>query len=631
MATKIKGINKTEAYEGIFNALGTAIIYYDQDGELVDMNRTSLSLFANARRNFSKFQKFISFVFEHSLDMSEQSDLLHDQARSNDLASFNEIIQLGPQHFYMVRAITQFDKSIIVEISDITQIKSSTDNIRILSEAIHSSQKGIFIARNDSEKCIIFESEAMNGLLERYDESSLGCRLEVFIDNFFPDEADIIKQSIEKCRNGKFWQKILLDDGKFKWLCLNLCAEKKSNNVDMIVGFISDETINKINEHHILQTQKMEAIGKLAGGVAHDFNNILSIVDGYLRLSEAAIQRGENVTDNFARIKKAVVRGSGLTKQLLTFGKHRVSENKIINLCHQAHDVDGLLKPLLGAGYNVHITTSDEPILVKASTDSISQIIMNLVINARDAMPDGGDIFIEVAEEQVEDHSDAVLKVVDTGCGMPPAIMEKIFDPFFTTKEQGKGTGLGLSMVYGIVKQIGATISVESEVDKGTTFTIRIPVVEGQESAEYLEKMPISRKDLKGKTILLAEDEEDLLAIISHTLQEFGMTVLSAKNGQEALVVQDEFQEKIDFLLTDMVMPELGGLKLASLMKEVRPETNIVFMSGYPVRGEISNIDLPSDAIFMAKPVQPDFLRNILEQLAAGESVKQTDANIWQP
>ncbi len=627
-----------QTYEGIFNALGTAVLYYDHRGDLINFNLMAINILPELPVRLSRFENLISFVFEHSLDIFEQSNLSPSFQSSQRLSSFCEIIRLHRDQFSMVHAIAQENKNTIVEISNISQIKSHSDDIkllgrdnRILSQAIHSSQNGIFIAGDDEEKRIIFVNKAMDDLLGRGNKSILGYRLEAFLSTYFIDEWTQIRQAIAEQKGGRFWQKINIQDENPKWFLLSLSAQTKENGENLIIGFISDETINKANEQHILQTQKMDAIGKLAGGVAHDFNNILSIVEGYIRLSETALKRGEDVDENFQRIKKAVKRGSGLTRQLLMFGKHRVSENKIVDLCAQMRDVKSFLDPLLGVNFKARIRMPEYPIFIRGSTDAVYQIIMNLVINARDAMEGEGDIDICISEEN-NDHDCpyAILTVADSGCGMSEHIMGKIFDPFFTTKEQGKGTGLGLSMVYGVVQQIGAEITVSSVLHEGTVFTIKFPIINDHEYLGEQKNSPHGYSNLRGKTILVAEDEEDLLLIIKSFLEDFGMKVISAKNGQDALCLQDEYEHKIDFLLTDIVMPELGGLKLASLIREVRPETHILFMSGYPDRGDTLNFELPRDAIFMAKPVQPDFLRDVLEKISAGESINQTDVIVWK-
>lgn len=637
IGNKMKPI-EIETYEEMFNALGTAVIYYDHNGFFTNSNIMAMNILPQLPITLNRFEDFISFVFEHSVDFHEQTNLSPSLHNSQKLASFCEIIRLQGGRFYMVRAITQDNKDTLVEISDISQIKNYTDDIklldrdnRILLQAIQSSQKGIFIAGDDDEKRIIFVNRSMDALLGREDKSILGYRLDAFLSTYFTDEWKRIGQAIAEGKGGRFWQKINIQDENPKWLSLNLSAQTKENRENLIIGFISDETINKINEQHILQTQKMDAIGKLAGGVAHDFNNILSIVEGYIRLSETALIRGDNISENFERIKKAVKRGSGLTRQLLMFGKHRVSENKIVDLCAQVKDVESFLEPLLGVNFKVRIQIPDYPIFVRGSTDAIYQILMNLVINARDAMGGEGTVDIRLCEEDdSRGNSNAVLSVADTGCGIDEHIIGRIFDPFFTTKEQGKGTGLGLSMVYGVVQQIGAEIAVSSVLNEGTIFTINFPIIDDHDYLGDQKGQSRGYNNLRGKTILVAEDEEDLLVIIKSLLEDFGMKVMSAKNGLEALTIQDEFDDKIDFLLTDIVMPELGGLKLASLIREVRPETNILFMSGYPDRGDTLNFDLPSDAIFMAKPVQPDFLRDVLEKISAGESINQADAIVWK-
>jgi len=286
-----------------------------------------------------------------------------------------------------------------------------------------------------------------------------------------------------------------------------------------------------------------------------------------------------------------------------------------------------MLIPLLGVNIVLDLKLPNHPLYIKSTADIVSQIVMNLSINARDAMPNGGTITIEAKNNN---DGCAVLKISDTGTGIPPEVLQKIFDPFFTTKEQGKGTGLGLSMVYGLVQQMKGELNVDSEVGKGTTFTIWIPETEAPEEFRVITKNNGKDLGLEGKTVVLAEDEPDLLEIMGSTLEGFGMKVLKAANGNEALEIQDNFEGDIDFLLTDMVMPQLGGLQLAELFHLVRPEARIVFMSGYPVRGEISEVNLPDDAIFMAKPIMQENLKRVMEQVAQGQSVQAAAGVMWE-
>jgi signal transduction histidine kinase/CheY-like chemotaxis protein len=444
--------------------------------------------------------------------------------------------------------------------------------------------------------------------------------VEELLSTEFKNDWQNIKKLLDESGQGYFWLMIDKNPHQKQWLSLNLFVENPDNHESLIIGFISDETKNKTQENQLIQNQKLEAIGKLAGGIAHDFNNVLSIVEGYTRLSENALKRGDSITENMVRIKQAVSRGSALTKQLLTFGQHRVKENQYLDLCSLMRDVEKLLRPLLRADISLKIETQEAACIIKSNADSISQIIMNLVINSRDSMDDGGDIQIRISDIYKNNQTYAVLEVQDNGSGIHPDILPKIFDPFFTTKEQGKGTGLGLSVVYGVVQQLEGIINVSSVMGQGTIVRIEVPMAINHSIIELNVEKNADTSGLKGKTILVAEDEADLLEIMEITLTELEMNVLSAKNGNEALAIQDEYDGKIDFLLTDMVMPKLGGLKLAELIKEVRPDIHVLYMSGYPVRGEISNFSLPEDSIFMAKPVKPDLLFDYLTQAISEKS-----------
>ena len=626
------------SYKGILNALDIGVILYDPQGSMKLTNKVALSILPDLGEHLSKCSNLISFIFDHSLDYSEQNHLVSSSVQRDSSDIFNEIICINESRYYTVHMIEQDNRDIIVELIDISDIKNRTDSIlsldkdkRTLTKAIQSSEKGIFVAENRGNKEIVFTNRAINKFFDNRNYDWAGLPVEEFLSTQFAHDWGDIQKILDQSGQGYFWKTIDKNSTEKQWLRLNLFVESHGNQENLIISFISDETKNKMQENQLLQNQKLEALGKLSGGIAHDFNNILAIIDGYIRLSENALQRGETITENIVRIKQAVARGSGLTKQLLTFGKHRVKENELIDVCSQVKEIEVFLKPLLGAEISLKIEIMDSPCLVKSNTDSISQIIMNLVINSRDAMTEGGEITIRVRDNFKNGQTYVVLEIQDNGSGIPAEILSKIFDPFFTTKEQGKGTGLGLSMVYGVVQQLEGIIDVSSVIAQGTVFTIQIPMTQGEVMIDFVESVESPNSNLSGKTILVAEDEDDLLVIISMILEDWGMHVLKAKNGNEALAIQDEYDGHIDFLFTDIVMPELGGLKLAELIKEVRPETHILFMSGYPARGDACNINLPKNVFLMAKPIDPHALNKyLIKYLSGSDEILAPQATIWK-
>ncbi len=371
---------------------------------------------------------------------------------------------------------------------------------------------------------------------------------------------------------------------------------------------IEDRTEQTIMEGQFFQAQRLESLGQLAGGVAHDFNNILSIIDGYARMASKMVHGNTQALDYIDKIKNAVQRGSSLTEKLLTFGRHRYLKDCVIDLGVLVKEQEPLLSSLLDASIALTMHCEEET-YVKISPDNISQILLNLCINARDAMPDGGRLDICVCKT---DNKKASLLVCDTGTGMPPDICAKIFDPFFTTKEPGKGTGLGLSMVYGLVQDMKGEISVDSKCGSGTGFSITLPLCDGRATIPD-DDYGVDDFKLDGLTALIAEDEKDLLDLVSGIMEEMGATVLKACNGLEALKLEKEYDGNIDFLITDVVMPELNGVKLAEQFQQDRPDCKIMFMSGYPAKGQLARVTLPHNIPFLPKPVDCQKIARIIK------------------
>lgn len=355
-------------------------------------------------------------------------------------------------------------------------------------------------------------------------------------------------------------------------------------------GITRDVTERVQLEAQLRNAQQMEAIGRLAGGVAHDFNNILSIIMGHGELLLKTATVDDRTRNGIEQIQRAADRAASLTQQLLAFSRKQVLQPKLLDLNEAVSDVQKMLARVIGE--DIELVASLHPSLmpVKADPGQVEQVLMNLAINARDAMPQGGRLSmetfnLEVSAELARDLDLSaghyvMLKVSDTGQGMDATTLPHIFEPFFTTKPMGKGTGLGLSTVYGIIKQSGGGLQVESEVGRGTTFRVYLPVERGR--IEVKKRSAISQSIAAGsETILIAEDEPDLRELTRIFLQDYGYKVIEAGSAEQALKIADEFTEPIHLLLTDVIMPGMSGRQLAERVHSKRPQTRIIYMTGY--------------------------------------------------
>ena len=430
-------------------------------------------------------------------------------------------------------------------------------------------------------------------------------------------------------RTGKSWRGRLVNkrkDGTLYTQDGSISAVRDAAGaITSYVAVGRDITATLKLESQFLHAQKMEAVGRLAGGVAHDFNNILSVILSYAEMIGDGLKPDEPLAADMEEIKKAALRGAALTRQLLAFSRQQVLEPKVLRLDRIISGMEKMLRRLLGSDIELTLLPKSDLWNVRADAGRVEQILMNLAVNARDAMPVGGMLTIRTENVELDDdyartHSEVragayvQLAVTDTGVGMDQETLTRLFEPFFTTKELGKGTGLGLATVFGIVKQSAGHISVRSEPGQGTTFKIFFPRI--FDAAEMLEEDGIAAEPANGhETILLVEDDDQVRTVAAETLRRQGFVVLMASNGGEALLICEQHPARIDLLLTDLVLPRMSGRQLAERLAPLRPAMSVMFMSGY-TDDVVLQHGLQSSAVtFLQKPITPASLIKKVRQV----------------
>jgi two-component system, cell cycle sensor histidine kinase and response regulator CckA len=422
-------------------------------------------------------------------------------------------------------------------------------------------------------------------------------------------------------------------DGSTVWLeTSKIPLHDGEGRVVGVLGVWQDITARRRLEEQLRQSAKMEAVGQLAGGVAHDFNNILTIINGYSDLLLGHFVDDDPRRDLVSKIQKAGVRATRLTRQLLAFSRKSVLAPVVLNLNDIVADLGRLLAPLIGEDIHLRVRSAADLWRVKVDPGEMEQVVMNLAINARDAMRHGGDLTIETSNVVLDGtfaitHGDlrpgeyVMLSVSDTGCGMDAKTRERIFEPFFTTKGSDKGTGLGLAMVYGMVKQSGGYIDVYTELDHGSTFKIYLP--HHREGTALRKSEQGCRAAPRGtETILLTEDEEGVRTLTRQILERCGYTVLEACQGQDALAICKTHSERIHLLITDVVMPNMSGPQLAERILLDRPGMKVLYLSGYTDDAVVRHGVLKGQAPFLQKPFSADTLsQKVRETLDSRSSI----------
>jgi two-component system, cell cycle sensor histidine kinase and response regulator CckA len=452
-----------------------------------------------------------------------------------------------------------------------------------------------------------------------------------FFEQVHPDDRAVAEQAVKEASRGGEGRRVQYrmrhKDGS--WHVIESGASAildAQNKVEKLVIVNRDVSEQRQLEEKFRQAQKMEAVGRLSGGVAHDFNNLLGVIIGYAEFLQESLDAENTLRGSVDEILKAGKRAASLTRQLLAFSRQQVLDPKVLDLNGVVSDMEKMLRRMIGEDIELSTVLGPELGRLKADQGQLEQVLMNLVVNARDAMPQGGKLIIET-ENMVMDEAFVrrypypvqpgpyvCLTVTDSGIGMDAETKARAFEPFFTTKEKGKGTGLGLSTVYGVVKQSGGYIDIYSSLGAGTTFKIYLPRVDEAIKADAPSRPATSFTG--DETILLAEDETSLRTLTRNTLELCGYNVIEAKDGVEALELSDRHQGTIDLLLTDMVMPGMGGRALAQELTRRRPEIRLAYMSGYTGQTVGSQGPIDPGSVFLLKPFTRELLtRKIREAL----------------
>ena len=415
--------------------------------------------------------------------------------------------------------------------------------------------------------------------------------------------------------------RIVAADGRTVWLRDTVGVVQQDGEVTKLRGVMIDITKRReaelalqTSEAQLRQSQKMEAIGRLAGGIAHDFNNILTAITGYAELMQQKMDETHEMFRETNEIGKATRRAAELTRQLLAFSRQQVLQSRVLDLNEVIIDMVQMVHRLIGEDIELVTEHADGLGSVKADPGQIQQVILNLAVNARDAMPGGGKLTIftenvtiknkqsDGRQAEIEPGDYVMITLGDTGTGMTEEVLVQLFEPFFTTKEKGKGTGLGLSTVYGIVRQSGGHITVESTLGEGTTFFIYLPRVEGKAEVSDSTETAAEKSTTGTETILLVEDDETVRELAVEILTINGYTVVEARNGVEALDIYKEKSDEIDMLVTDVVMPQMGGKELAEKLAVIAPDLKVLFLSGYTSTAIVQQGILDVETNFLQKP-----------------------------
>ncbi len=619
-------VRKTEEsekrYRGVVEDQNDLICRFRPDGTLVFVNEAYCRFY-----NMQREQLLGSNLFP-TMSAQERQILLQRFARltqAEPMRAFDNKLLLGDGRLFWQQCTARalFDQhGRIAEfqavIQDITRRKESEEALRIGEERLRaildSMVDGVIVLDKDGAVTLF------NPAAEKIFKRPPGEVLQQSVEKLFAP-GDWTKYNDHLARRmGQYPTEVIeasalrADASK---LPIDLAvSEITRGGVKMMIVVVRDISERKRLEEQYRQSQKMEAVGRLAGGIAHDFNNLMQAILGYINLLDRRLPPGDPNHETVEYIQKSVAHASSLTRQLLAFSRKQVLKPKVLALNSVVAEMTHLLQRLLGETIQLKLKLAEPVPCIRADPGQMEQLILNLAINARDAMPQGGVLSIEISNVTLTEPGNAasgnlppgayaLLRISDTGCGMTPEVQAHLFEPFFTTKDIGKGTGLGLSNVYGVVKQSGGEITVISSPGRGTVFHIYLPRCEGRPGEEESTQMlPVAGGG--HETVLLVEDEELVRMMLVEVLKSGGYNVLDARHGTDALAVAGKYDEPIDLLVTDITMPGFSGLELARRLGENRPSMRVLLISGYTDQEAAQWGKLKQPVQFLQKPFHPD-------------------------
>ncbi|GAB4362354.1 MAG: hypothetical protein Kow00128_02040 [Deltaproteobacteria bacterium] len=613
--------SRTELLESIVRVSPLAIVTFDAEGKIGMWNPAAERMFGwTAKEAAGKFHPIVPKEKEEEFRRIREEALagkvfsgLELRRKRKDGSDIDITVSTSP--------IRDPDGTVIGVMSiltDITDRKRAERELRLLATAIEQSAETVMIT--DRNGTILYVNPAFEKITGYAREEAIGADPRMLKSG--KQGEDFYRRMWGTILRGDVWSGVFVNRKKDGTLYEEeAILSPVRDAAGEIVNFVAvkrDVTQERRMEEELRHAQKMEAVGRLAGGVAHDFNNLLTAITGYSQMLLERLGEEDPSRKEIAEIRKAGERAAALTRQLLAFSSKQVLRPKVMDLNSVVSDMRKMLRRLIGEDIELVTVYKDDTAFVRADPGQVEQVLANLVVNARDAMPQGGRLLIEtasvdLAEEYVSRHDPmppgryVMLAVTDSGCGMDGATLSRIFEPFFTTKPKGKGTGLGLSTVYGIVKQSGGYIWAYSEPGKGTVFRIYLPRVEPEAASPEKGDAPAIAGE-GAETILVTEDEEMVRDLVCTILRRNGYRVLEARDGEEALEVVERHEGPIHLLVTDVVMPRIGGPELAERLAQLRPGIRVLFISGYTDTAVTKLGMITPGSAFLEKPFVPGAL-----------------------